>query len=111
MQRSLQSFASLLILGLGAAGSIAQTPASIVDDQTVAVLSLAIDDPNQGASLLEAIAKSNKEVAIEMDNWKKQLATISDTVRAAGGHEVQVVYSLADAFEDQPLLFFPMHAS
>lgn len=78
-----------------------------LDDQTVAVARLSVEQPEQAAALLDLMAETAKPVANEVKIWKDQLTSFSQTVQAAGGKELVIVYSMADPFTDQPLLVFP----
>ena len=77
-----------------------------LDDQTVAVIKLNLNDPNTQSSLSRLI-ESLPPAANELKVWQSQLNAIGQSITAAGGEEILIVYSLADDFQDQPLWVVP----
>jgi hypothetical protein len=77
-----------------------------LDDQTVGVVRIAVNDANtQG--VLARLAELLPANANELKEWRSQLQAIADSIKAAGGEELLIVYSLADDFADQPLWVVP----
>lgn len=77
-----------------------------LDDQSVAIIRFNVKDVETFSSLRKLIETMPK-AANELNLGYDQLRAISQSIIAAGGEELLVVYSFADDLSDQPLWIVP----
>ncbi|MDX1925032.1 MAG: DUF1559 domain-containing protein [Pirellulaceae bacterium] len=96
---------SAQVNGASVNGAQANAP-QWLDDQAVGVIRISVTATNtQG--VLERLAELLPANANELNVWRSQSQAMADAVKAAGGEELLIVYSLADDFADQPLWVVP----
>ena len=107
MYKMLKNFLAVCCLCSIAGVLSAQTKApEWFDDQTVCVVRVDMKDANL-PKVLSRLVELLPSAANELNVWRSQLQAIADSIQAAGGEELLVVYSLADDFVDQPLWVVP----
>ncbi len=78
-----------------------------LDDQTVFVVRMSVDQSSESSLLLKMLVDTATPITNEVKLWDDELKAMGEAIRAAGGQEIIVVVSMSDAFADQPLLVVP----
>lgn len=104
--RQILLFLALSALVMPVFQAEAQDKKTWLDDQSVAVIRFNVKDSRTN-TLVNKLIESLPPAANELKLWQEQLRAISQSIVAAGGEELMVVYSFADDFGDQPLWVVP----